>query len=323
MTLHVAFICNSYVLQIGDRLLTRSIGGKRSEWDTLANKTIFLETQNGRVALSYAGLARMAGMATDEWLVREITGLDRVPPLHSGGGPPMHFGPPMRLTIGSVVTSVVAAVNSQLPAERVRPADRSLELLISGWTWPRDVGRRDSARPSTYAVAIAHDGKRSSTCSVTPLRRRRYRRESTGWATCSIGAGRKGQFREINNRLRNRRTRADDVELELVRTIRNAAARPNSGIGKNLVSVYLPITANEDPRIRYWRDTELRDVNAYTPAFVSWAGAIIHPGTFTGAGQLGLTHHDTQGRERTIRIEAIPPMVGDVDTFRSQKRKPV
>lgn len=307
MTIHVGFICDAYTLQIGDRLLTTaSVAGKsRVEWDPFANKSIFLQALNGRVAIGYAGLAFIAGMPTDEWLVTVITG--QYPSDFgeiSGGGRPTRFGPRLNLTLGQTCHLIMSAIERDLPRERFR--DEGLEVMICGWTWPKDIGKTNS-RPSTFAQMIAHRGKPNSLCHVESAARRRYRPESPNWELISIGAGDRQLLRTITSRVSERgRTTADDVELIIRDCIREFASRPERGVGENLVSIYLPISLPEHPRVRYLRSVET-DRDIFTPSVIMTGGLIMYPQVLNSVG-FGVSYGGTEDDPAMIQFDTLPPL---------------
>lgn len=318
MTLHIALVCNSYILQVGDRLLTTQTGNRVSEWDPLANKTLLLVTRNGIIAASYAGLAHINNMPTDEWMARAITGREPPEPFGDGLGYPMQFGEPMDLTTGGTVQAISKALEFDLPKQRVQLQDRRVEVLVTGWTWPRDIGR-SNARPSTFAVSMAHSGRSGTTCDLIKHPRRRYRSQSTGWMFLSIGAGTRRQLSGLTEWMKSRPTRADEVEQKIVDTIREQGRVDNSTVGTNLVSTYLPIIGDE-PRIRYFRDESTPPVDAFMPAVAMASGLISYPSIFSGGGTLRIGYGGTEESPAVIKIESVPPMAGP-SAIRSQFRK--
>lgn len=315
MTIHIALVCNSFVLVVGDRLLTVPGEVGRQPWDPAANKTIYVETANGRVVVSYAGLAYIrqptATEPTDEWLLRTLTQIEPVPPFRQGMGHPTYVGPVPRITVGDVFSLISEAVDSTFPL--LPPEDRAngLEVMVCGWTWPRDVNR-SNAQPSTILRQFGYLPGGDADWISTP--RRRYRNISTGWDIASIGAGSNALLRRITDQLRDRNTTQDDVEATIVNAVRDAAI-PGSGIGRNLTSIFLPIYG--EPRVRYFRDHA--DEIAFTPAFVL-RGGIYYPQVLQG--QLPEIQYAEDG---WIRIEVVPPFSSGNHTssMGSQGRPPL
>ena len=317
MTLHISLICDAYVLQIGDRLLSAKRGNGLREWDPLANKSIFVHARNGLLAIGYAGLAHIAGMPTDEWLTEIIS--HRKPVRMSSGGNGMWFGSPLNITVGQVETSIKEAVERRLPRERHHK--HGIEVLLSGWTWPRNVGQ-GNARPSTFCRSISHDGSTDHACITERFPRRHFARESRGWQIVSIGAGSNRLLQSITDEMRERRTIADDVEAIIVRLIREYAARPNSGVGTDLMSIYLPIAAPETPRIRFLRN-DSRTVDAYTPSLISTGGAIIYPMLIQGRADNSFIYGGTDADPVGVKLEVVPALENQrhLSSVRSQPRR--
>ena len=77
MTLHLTRLCNHYVLQLGDRLLSSS-GNPR---DPIANKNLFYVCRDAIVAIGYTGIAyglapQRPTLPTDQWIAEKLWGGD-------------------------------------------------------------------------------------------------------------------------------------------------------------------------------------------------------------------------------------------------------
>ena len=92
MTLHISLVADSFVFQVGDRLLTKEGQGRRSDWGPYANKSIYADAINGRVATSYGGLAHVLSDPTDQWLTTAISGVEAESSFHPGGPPTRFIG---------------------------------------------------------------------------------------------------------------------------------------------------------------------------------------------------------------------------------------
>lgn len=71
MTLVLSFVNPWYALQVSDRLVTIS---RKKVHDSLANKTVIYRARDGIFSISYAGLAYLEGLPTDEWIAEKLWG---------------------------------------------------------------------------------------------------------------------------------------------------------------------------------------------------------------------------------------------------------
>jgi hypothetical protein len=72
MTLIITVASPLFIIQVGDRLLTRAIAGKTEEFDANSNKSLIYEASNGLLAISYCGKAFIDGKPTDEWIAMQL-----------------------------------------------------------------------------------------------------------------------------------------------------------------------------------------------------------------------------------------------------------
>lgn len=73
MTLIATVATPLFVMQAGDRLLTRKIARDQYEtYDANSNKSVIYEASDGLVTISYAGIAFIKGQPTDEWLAHSL-----------------------------------------------------------------------------------------------------------------------------------------------------------------------------------------------------------------------------------------------------------
>jgi hypothetical protein len=159
VTFHLALATASFVLQIGDRLLTVKQGSSGPRpWDPYANKTILLLGRSGTVAISYSGLGYIKDIPTDRWLAEAIAG----PTIDFHGAPTMRFGGPP-LDVGPALNAVYGAIEGEFATLPEIQRRQQLHLLISGWTWRRRV--TNSRQPRPLMVIIKHNGD----CSSPPI----------------------------------------------------------------------------------------------------------------------------------------------------------
>lgn len=330
LTLHVAFISSALVLQIGDRQLTTgSAAGPVTERDRYANKTILAEAINGQVVVSYAGLAHIRSVPTDQWLLRAITGVPPGPPVRPGAGPPIFVGRPIKLAVGGIRDSIIRAIQADFLAEPRDQRRLGMEVLITGWIWRRRQ-RFGFGHPRTFFTRITHAGQLRTPCKVTADLPRRWHQDPapprSGWSHATIGVG-SGTVREQFSLLKTRMSQpgtctTDDIEAFIAGQIRRSALESDGVIGTNLMSVCL--TPAAPPRIRFLRDTSSGDPHlACSPAYANHAGLIVPPTVIAGRG-FSLALRGSGEHLQRIDIERIPPLddVG-IWTASSQPRKPL
>lgn len=281
MTLHVAVISASYVLVVGDRLLTVGDTSRRDPWDPAANKALYIETERGMVAVSYAGLAHIDGVPTDEWLLSELASSESMGTSRDWVA---RVGGPLKLTVGGLLDRVATAIERRLPAQRAATSEKRLEVLIAGWTWRADVGR-SSARPRTYFRMLQHDGQHGTKCRLESARRMEYKRTSTAddVFVASIGGGSQALIDNVCGWIAGRNTSLADVEDHVAGLIRVEAARPSASIGPDLMSMWLDPTSNT--KIRYLRSDTSGSPNQlmYTPGVISRTGIVQRPALHKGS----------------------------------------
>src|SRR5437899_1522922 len=78
MTQILTLATTQFVLQVSDRLVTKLNPrlDHAGYHDGYFNKSIIHLTTDAIVAISFSGLAYLDGIPTDQWLVKEITGVD-------------------------------------------------------------------------------------------------------------------------------------------------------------------------------------------------------------------------------------------------------
>lgn len=73
MTLIVTVAGPRFVMQAGDRLLTREVAPERyEEYDANSNKSLVYEASDGLIFISYSGKAFIGEQSTDEWLAHAL-----------------------------------------------------------------------------------------------------------------------------------------------------------------------------------------------------------------------------------------------------------
>jgi len=297
VTLHISLATQAFVVQAGDRLVT--VGS--NPWDSDANKTIVVEARNGRAVIGYAGLAHVRGEPTGEWLTRKITG--SVSP-HEwnqfGGGPQIH--------LGDIRDRIIAGLQNELPlGQRTRPR-YGLEVLISGWSYPR-IWRR--GRPAAcWSWTITHSGNPRARCQIRRSQRFRFADPSRTWQYSAIGRDDLVDLPTLHKKLAVPGTHItpDVAEQALVEAIREAAHMPRSGVGTDVMSVYLnPLPWKFRQHARYFRDLTVKDIRlGYAPAIVAPTG-IFPPQRMTRSGGHAFVFNGETPYEFQYDMETVPP----------------
>lgn len=255
MTLHVAVVTGSGIIQVGDRLVTQQwTDGRIDVWDPTFNKTLLVDTINGRMVISFAGLAHLDGIPTDQWLLQAIEGLQFTPQrseIVRRESVPLSVG----RVRGALVKGIAIAFSRQ---PDTRPG---LEVLISGWTWKSRyrrthggvglVGRTAHPRMFMSLIKPTTEGAKECYESVCRLKSK----DRLIWAI--------GETRSVERILDRDPFWSGDVHLmspieiesKLVELIRQASQGPGGEtIGRDVMSVIVPFS-NEPNRCRYHWDT--------------------------------------------------------------------
>ncbi len=328
MTLHLAFISSAFVMTVGDRRLSIGPAGRKTEWDPYANKTIVIEAINGRVAVSYAGLAYIKSVATDLWLLTAITGEALEPPGGTPhGGPGVRISGPLNLTVGRIRAAITSAIERDFVREAAADRAQSIEVLIVGWTWTR-AATTGRGRPTTFAEFITHKGEPGTSCSVSTVRRCWWQDPAPStlpWSQLSIGSALLNDQRF--ERLKTRMTEPGsvmtpgEVECWMADEIRLVADDPRcTTVGTELMSVL--IVPNKPPVIRFLRDLTLSRPNiAFSPSYVSTAGMILPPQQMTG--RLPSLVTGSEESPRVVQLECVPPLepTGSTSSMGGQVRR--
>jgi hypothetical protein len=295
VTFHLALATASFVLQVGDRLLTlkQESSGPRP-WDTYANKTILLLGRNGIVAISYSGLGYIRGIPTDRWLAETIAG----PTIDFHGAPAMRFGGPP-LDVGPALNAVCGAIEREFATLPGIQRRQQLHLLISGWTWRKRV--TDSRQPRPLMGTIRHNGDYSSPPIADFLPR--YWEWHRQFMPRRIGAQPRGHLAGMLNTLAQSEHRnQDDIEELMVTVVRGVADEPDEAtVGKDCMSIL--ISRSREVRVRYLRNSSPEEPirTAYTPWIIG-GGIVVPPAVLEGSG------FSVSAGGRVILIDSIPPL---------------
>lgn len=277
---------------------------------------------NGRVVVSYAGIAHMWKEPTDEWLVKVITGRKPERMFDGSGYATMFGGENMKLTLGGICDAIKSAMEHNIPAQPKRNRPARLEVLIAGWTWPHDVGH-GNYRPSTFGRMFVHSGESGTVCEATAAPSLPYLRTSRRRPMLmSIGVDSPGLLQRMSDRI-NAEGQTTEIDIERIVTeeIRAVARVCNSGVGTDLMSVYLPVEYTHEGYLRFLRDTTVSTGNvAYSPAVIRTGGMIMYPQVM--AGNLPELRSGSDARPSIIKVEVLPPLpLGAISMMSSQARR--
>jgi hypothetical protein len=215
--------------------------------------------------------------------------------------------------LGEMRRRILSGVDSEFPSSQRRGSRQRLEILVSGWAYPRVV--RNSKRPSSFGYSLSHSGVPGTRCKVGTTLRARFQDPSRQGGILAIGRAELVDMTKIQTRLFSKPTNftVDDVEGELVREIRSIAENPHSGVGTDVMSVNLtPFPVEVAPHIRYFRDASIRDDRmGHTPAFV--APGLVAPAAEMNAslGMQFVFNADTPD-EWKYELDAVPKWLSGV-----------
>lgn len=131
MTQIVSQLCRAFVLQVADRLVTKtSASGLSEPFDALANKNLIYLARDAIVCMSYTGPAYVGPFPTDDWIAAKLTGLG--PSSHPSERFGMRTGPlPHWWDIGQAADLLLR----ELKASEIATHKENFELVIVGWKW--------------------------------------------------------------------------------------------------------------------------------------------------------------------------------------------
>lgn len=135
MTLIISNVSKYQVLQISDRLVTKSY----DKFDELANKSIIFCALNGILSISYTGHAFIGNIPTDQWLSEILIGRSFInankPPAMSFGKTKInHIGPAINILRESLSKK---AISDMKPESRSQWINSRFYLSFAGWLWGR------------------------------------------------------------------------------------------------------------------------------------------------------------------------------------------
>jgi hypothetical protein len=320
VTLILSQLSHRFVIQVSDRLVSQPVRGSAPRrFDSKANKTIVYIAPDAAVSMSYAGLAYIDGIPTDQWIANVLRGEE-----YPDSEPRWLIrNDPLRKwrTIGQVENTLLEQLRQRLPKNRV------FELLIAGWQWDS----RQLARP--MLTRISNIGT-----ALTMVRCPRHwhwpRREADAWRIPVMethspkDSFSDSEFKRLVDAVPPQTPSL--AEAGIVAAIRAASDR-KLGIGKDCMSVVLLRPRERTIRVRYhpfrsrpydftfWPDRGFRAVAAFSPWVIgpetSWApGAGAGPGTTRGSvGGFDVSFESTE--KNWTRTDFL--------TMQSQRRKPV
>ncbi len=301
MTLVLDLVAGTFVLHVGDRLLTS--GG--SPWDRLANKSVVLLGSDGWACFSYSGLAYIDSTPTDQWLAKVVGDLPPgPPPFRPGAGPTMMFGG-RTPRLGHALNAVGPAIERDFVRQSSKSRCSGLSVEVSGFIVGRD-RRLERARPFMRRYYHAGTDQSGLERDDSPRHwdwRSRFRLDSVG---VNAGETKRAALPALGSA-----GSLDDCERILVDCVRQ---QDSDLVGSDCMSVVL--SRDGGVRVRFLPDPENDSGReAYTPWIVA-PGVVAPPMELTGAPP-----HLVAGPYR-VDFERIPPLDGSPPfTASSQPRR--
>jgi hypothetical protein len=315
LTLIVSILNRSYVLQVGDRLVTRRWGmgsTARSEpFDELANKCVIYAASDAVVAISYTGIAFIQGKPTDVWLAETLDADVAAGPhaaLRTGGQLER------RITLGAAIKRVARRLDQDLTAMPIRKRGSGVTLQLVGWQWRR---QRDFFE-MPIAWHITNDGYGTET---TVHRLPRYWGwERNHWHVAAVGDRRSDPVSKIQQRLEGQTQLYGELaEQVLVEAIREASASKLTcgSIGSDCIAVWLRLS-DGNLRVRYFPASPSHTAyDVYTPWVIMPTVGASAPSVLTGG--LPTLH---VGQLEVIFERALPSDVQGPVSMSSAQRPP-
>ena len=246
MTCIISMSTPDVLIQVTDRRLTWPDGQMFNDYNNKV--TIF----NGRMAVSYAGLSKILGQKTDEWLVRILA------------------NPTIRSLADAVYTIQDRATAAfcgwaRMPKEKARH-----HLMFGGIAWARQPGRQ-SLRVLICFVSNCHDEHGALQAEARDDFRVHHRILEPGEPSrlFTIGVALSTEERQRLKERTRTATTLDDLTTGLVQAVREVAARDGT-VSKNVLAVTIPRAVVERP----WRDVMLL---AGPPLTLNALGSVYFP----------------------------------------------
>jgi len=216
MTCILSMSTPDVLIQVTDRRLTWPDGQMFNDY---TNKvTIF----NGRMAVSYAGLSKVLGQKTDEWLVRILA------------NPTIRSLADAVYTIQDRATAVFRGW-ARMPKEKARH-----HLMFGGIAWTRQPGR-ESLQVLICFVSNCHDEHGALQAEARDDFRvhRRILEPGEPHGFFTIGAALSTEERQRLKERTRTATTLDDLTAGLVQAVREVAARDGT-VSQNVLAVTIP-----------------------------------------------------------------------------------
>ncbi len=250
MTLILSHLCNRFVSQTSDRLVTRiRPAASPVPFDALANKTIIYWASDAIVSMSYTGSAYVGNLPTDDWIVQTLTGINVSERfgMRTGLLPQwLDIGQATRLLLRELLCTEIAHNNI------------NFQLVIVGWQW-KNGGRPAKGRcqsiPMAWGLSKSDSGEFENEVQRLP---RHWHWTGRSFFVASPEANlptadRDEMFAEIREGPKPGSVMdlVDQIENATVNTIRRVSAA-NPYVGPNCMSVVIaPPHCSAFVRIRF------------------------------------------------------------------------
>jgi hypothetical protein len=313
MTLIISKSSRDYVLQVTDRLVTRS----GASFDPLANKNILFCALNGILSFAYTGHAYIGGTPTDQWLAEQLIGKNFI--IHDGL-PAIECGPTKLIYIGPALQILIEALNKAFDKE-IEPNfkkdwfEKRFDLCFVGYVW----NKKGKFRPFCGDIFKPPSSKKF--WIIFSDRNWYYEAHISGAPVANIS---QEQLESLMVKLRNKvPDEAENLIVELIREI----SKNISIVGSDCMSIFIPSpsVAHTSPiRVKFIPKIErIIDVpNIGDNIKTIYSPWVIGPRMFIPPAMLGNTGFNARlGRcLYEVKMEA-PNIPGKGMFHESQKRK--
>ncbi|TPI59629.1 hypothetical protein FJ420_21530 [Mesorhizobium sp. B3-1-3] len=220
MTLILTFASPSGIVQVGDRLVSASVGKNFFPLDEFSTKQIVYRASDAVVTIGYAGQALLGGVPTDEVIAAQLSGDPTLGNRRGRGRGAISMGGMInRWSITHAVRHLRRKLASQLSV------GQELQLCIAGFK--RDAG---SFRPMLEDIILKPDGK-------SEIRHTPREWPSTYFAISAIGFDCRRVVAAVSERIKAQPPAFDQLPAFLTEQIRQFNA---PGIGKDTSAITIP-----------------------------------------------------------------------------------
>lgn len=312
MTLIISKTSRNYVLQVTDRLVTKS----GDSFDPLANKNIIFCALNGILSFAYTGHAYIGSTPTDQWLAEKLIGKklkDHLPCVECGPIKISYIGPALQTLIEALNRAFTEDIEPTLKDDWFK---RKFDLCFEGYVW----NKNRKSRPFNGVIF-----------KTTNSDKFYIRYSDRHWYSEAIITGAPSgnvsqeQLEKLTEVLRNKEPdEAESIISEFIQDL----SKNNPTVGSDCMSILIPSPSEAHLKSVRVRFIPISEHVAYKPQIsedqikIAYSPWVIGPQMFIPPAMLGNTGFNARlGRcLYEIKMEA-PSTPGEGMSHEAQKRK--